>query len=181
MTKNQGMSKDKLTDKQERFCQEYMVDLNAKQAAVRAGYSENTAKEIGCENLTKPNVQNRIAELKAVVLKRTEIDVDKLINELRNFAYSDITETLMLTADQLKELAPEVRRLISGFKRTTRTSTNEKGRVTIDEVIELKFIDKLKAIEMLNKHIGLYEKDNSQKSLLNGIDKAKVTFVRKRR
>mgnify|MGYP004707086033 CR=1 FL=1 len=54
-----------LTDKQEMFCREYLIDLNAKQAATRAGYSDNTARKIGSENLTKPDIQNRIAELKA--------------------------------------------------------------------------------------------------------------------
>jgi len=154
----------KLTNKQERFCQEYMVDLNATQSAIRAGYSEKTAQVISTENLSKPIVAERIAELKQKVSERTEICVDKLITELKNFAYSDITETLMLSAEELKELNPEVRRLISGFKRTTRTTISEDGKRTVDEVIELKFIDKLKAIDMINRHIGLYEKDNDQKT-----------------
>ena len=51
-----------LTRKQNAFCQEYLVDLNACQAAIRAGYSKKTAKAIGHENLTKPDVANRIAE-----------------------------------------------------------------------------------------------------------------------
>ncbi|QBL97905.1 terminase small subunit [Exiguobacterium phage vB_EauM-23] len=50
----------KLTAKQKRFCDEYLVDLNATQAAIRAGYSEKTAKEIGCENLTKPHIRDYI-------------------------------------------------------------------------------------------------------------------------
>lgn len=51
-----------LTAKQKRFCQEYLIDLNATQAAIRAGYSEKTAKDIGCENLAKPNIKKYIAE-----------------------------------------------------------------------------------------------------------------------
>ena len=50
----------KLTPKQKRFCDEYLIDLNATQAAIRAGYSEKTAKEIGCENLTKPHIRDYI-------------------------------------------------------------------------------------------------------------------------
>jgi phage terminase small subunit len=50
-----------LTDKQEMFSREYFIDLNATQAAIRAGYSERTARALGCENLAKPNIQNRIA------------------------------------------------------------------------------------------------------------------------
>ena len=65
--------KEKLTDKQSRFCDEYMIDLNATQVAIRAGYSENTAKEIACENLTKPNIQERIHELQKEAQERNKI------------------------------------------------------------------------------------------------------------
>ncbi|WP_421504810.1 terminase small subunit [Erwinia rhapontici] len=51
------------TNKQDFFCREYLIDLNATQAAIRAGYSDNTAREIDTENLSKPDILNRIAEL----------------------------------------------------------------------------------------------------------------------
>jgi phage terminase small subunit len=149
----------KLTDKQEMFCKEYLIDLNATQAAIRAGYSKKTAKDIACENLAKPNIQNRITELKEERSKRIEIDSDGVLKELKNWAEGDYTELMLLTAKQIKELAPEIRRLITGFKRTTRRipGTDE------EEIqIEIKFIDKIKAMEMISKHIGFYEKDNSQ-------------------
>lgn len=149
----------KLTDKQEMFCKEYLIDLNATQAAIRAGYSKKTAKDIACENLAKPNIQNRITELKEERSKRIEIDSDGVLKELKNWAEGDYTDLMMLTAKQIKELAPEIRRLITGFKRTTRRipGTDE------EEIqIEIKFIDKIKAMEMISKHIGFYEKDNSQ-------------------
>lgn len=71
----------KLTAKQEMFCKEYLVDLNATQAAKRAGYSEKTAKESGCENLTKLNIQERIAELKAGREERLQIDADWVLRQ----------------------------------------------------------------------------------------------------
>ena len=55
-----SMTKPKLTDKQERFISEYLIDLNAKQAAIRAGYSKKTAKDIGCQNLAKLYIQEAI-------------------------------------------------------------------------------------------------------------------------
>ncbi len=64
----------KLNAKQERFCEEYLIDLNATQAAIRAGYSEKTAKEIGCENLTKPNIASYVATLKQERSNSTRID-----------------------------------------------------------------------------------------------------------
>ena len=52
----------KLTEKQQRFVDEYLIDLNATQAAIRAGYSVKTAKDIGCQNLAKLNIQQAISE-----------------------------------------------------------------------------------------------------------------------
>ena len=149
----------KLTDKQEMFCKEYLIDLNATQAAIRAGYSKKTANEQGSQNLVKLSIQNRIAELKEQRAKRIEIDSDGVLKELKNWAEGDYTELMLLTAKEIKELAPEIRRLITGFKRVTRRipGTDE------EEIqIEVKFIDKIKAMEMISKHIGFYEKDNSQ-------------------
>ena len=77
----------KLTAKQEMFCKEYLIDLNATQAAIRAGYSEKTAYSIGNENLNKPDITEYIQELKAVREEKLEIDANwvlqraKLINE----------------------------------------------------------------------------------------------------
>ena len=53
-----------LTPKQQRFVEEYLIDLNATQAAIRSGYSEKTARDIGCENLAKPNIAKAIKKLK---------------------------------------------------------------------------------------------------------------------
>ena len=71
----------KLTDKQEMFCKEYIIDLNATQAAIRAGYSEKTANEQGCQNLAKLNIQERIAELKEDREKRLVIDADWVLQQ----------------------------------------------------------------------------------------------------
>ena len=67
-----------LTDKQRLFCEEYLIDLNATQAAIRAGYSEKTARKIGSENLTKPDIrayiENRLAEKEdALIAKQDEV------------------------------------------------------------------------------------------------------------
>lgn len=68
------MAVDKLTAKQERFCEEYLIDLNATQAAIRAGYSEKTSGTISNENMQKLAIQEKIAELKAVRSEETRID-----------------------------------------------------------------------------------------------------------
>ena len=67
---------DKLTNKQQRFIDEYLIDLNATQAAIRAGYSEDTAAAIGCENLTKPNIQKAITAGHAKIAERNAFSQD---------------------------------------------------------------------------------------------------------
>ena len=74
-----------LTDKQARFVTEYLLDLNSTRAAKAAGYSERTARNIGCENLAKPNIAKAIQNAIAERSKRTEIDADyvmRMTNEL---------------------------------------------------------------------------------------------------
>lgn len=75
-----------LTPKQEAFCNEYMIDLNATQAAIRAGYSEDSAKQIASENLSKPDVSARIVELKIDRQGRTEITADYVLSSLKSVA-----------------------------------------------------------------------------------------------
>lgn len=149
----------KLTDKQKMFCKEYLVDLNATQAAIRAGYSEKTATATGCENLRKPNIQGYIQELKKERADKLEITQLAVLKELHNWAFSDITETISLTPCEVQDLPIEVRRLITKYKKTTRSIGDE----MMEEVIELHFVSKEKAMEMIARHIGFYEKDNGQK------------------
>ena len=73
-----------LTAKQERFISEYLVDLNATQAAIRAGYSKRTAQRIGSENLFKPLIAAAIAAGKAKQAKRTEITADYVLTTIRD-------------------------------------------------------------------------------------------------
>ncbi len=149
------MTAKKLTDKQELFCQEYLVDLNATQAAIRAGYSEQTANEQGCQNLAKLNVQERVAELKQQRSEKVEITSDQVLRELKNWWEYDATQFMELTLSEVKKLPEDVRRLVTGFK----TREDSKGNKTY----ELSFVSKEKTIEMINRHIGFYEKDNKQR------------------
>ncbi len=72
-----------LTPKQTRFVQEYLIDLNATAAARRAGYSAKTAKAMGCENLTKPDIQAAVAEAQDARVERTLISQDEVIHGLK--------------------------------------------------------------------------------------------------
>ena len=74
-------AKKKLTPKQELFCQEYLVDLNATQAAIRAGYSKHTAGVIGIQNLGKLNIQEIITELKDKRSEKVEINAEWVLRQ----------------------------------------------------------------------------------------------------
>ena len=72
-----------MTPKQERFCQEYVIDLNATRAAIRAGYSRKTARFIAAENLSKPNIKQAIAELQREFRERLEVTRESVTQQLR--------------------------------------------------------------------------------------------------
>ena len=79
-----------LTDKQKRFCQEYVIDLNATQAAIRAGYSENSANEQGCQNLAKLNIQEYISQLQESKSEELNITQNQVLKELMKVAFGDV-------------------------------------------------------------------------------------------
>ena len=91
----------KLTEKQKRFCEEYLIDLNATQAAVRAGYSEKTAFSIGVENLRKPLIQEYLQRLMQERSDRTRVSADKVLQELERIA---MTETEITGKEKMKAL-----------------------------------------------------------------------------
>ena len=79
-----------LTEKQRRFVAEYLVDLNATQAAIRAGYSSKTAHSVGHENLRKPEISAAVQEAMKAREQRTEITQDRVLQELARIAFFDL-------------------------------------------------------------------------------------------
>ncbi|MDU5837164.1 MAG: terminase small subunit [Pantoea sp.] len=140
-----------LTDKQEMFCREYLIDLNATQAAIRAGYSEKTAPTIACENLIKPNVQQRIAELKAERNDRVEIDADYVLRRLAEIDQMDVLD-ILLASGELKPIKdwPKVwRTTLSGID-VTEMAGDAPGLLK-----KIKWPDKVKNLELLGKHVSV--------------------------
>lgn len=156
----------KLTPKQELFCKEYLIDLNGTQAAIRAGYSEKTARSVASENLTKPDIQERIFALREKRSKRVEINADRVLSELGKIGFSNIAD-MRDSWEDLKnwdEIPDEVKSLISEIETNTTETPNKDGGATINTKIKVKLHDKLSALEKIAKHLGLYEKDNRQKN-----------------
>jgi len=87
----------KLTAKQKLFCKEYLVDLNATQAAIRSGYSEKTACKIGSENLHKPDIAKHIQELFDKRAKKADISSEWVLNNLQKVALRCMQEEEVMT------------------------------------------------------------------------------------
>lgn len=83
------MPNKKLTEKQKRFCEEYLIDLNATQAAIRAGYSSKTASRIAIELLNKTHVSKYLTELMRKRSESTKITSEQVVKELEKIAFSD--------------------------------------------------------------------------------------------
>ena len=83
-----------MTDKQARFCEEYMIDLNATQAAIRAGYSPKTAREQAPRLLANVSIQNRIAQLQAEQSRRTGVSADRVVRELAKIAFANASDLI---------------------------------------------------------------------------------------
>lgn len=83
-----------LTAKQQRFVEEYLVDLNATQAAIRSGYSAKTARSVGAENLTKPDIQAAIQERRSRIAAKLEVTQERIVAELARIAFSDIRKVV---------------------------------------------------------------------------------------
>jgi phage terminase small subunit len=79
-----------LTAKQQRFIGEYLIDLNATQAAIRAGYSAKTAGQIGDENLKKPEIAEAVAARQAVISQKLEVTQERVVAELAKIGFSDV-------------------------------------------------------------------------------------------
>lgn len=90
----------KLTPKQSRFIEEYMVDLNATQAAIRAGYSKKTAAAIGAENLTKPKIAAEIEKRQAAISEKLEITQETVAQELGKIAFAPTMLQLVNATDK---------------------------------------------------------------------------------
>jgi phage terminase small subunit len=174
-----------LEPKQELFVKEYLVDLNATKAAIRAGYSETSASQIGSENLAKPKIQEAIQKAKEARAKRTEITADRVLREIARIAFSDLGQIMDFTGEQVKlrpakDIASSARRAISSVKvKRHFEGVGEDAREV--EVTEFKLWSKEAALEKLCKHLGLAKdrleitgKDGEAFKVYFGVDVDKV-------
>lgn len=156
----------KLTRKQEQFCQHFLVDLNRTQAAIRAGYSERSAYELGSQLMKKPHVLARINELMREREEATRIKGFKVLEELATVALSSIDHFAIddkgfvaLKPDAPKGALGAVARIRRKARVLETTTRDEAGESTIAQLVEydteIALIDKNPALTNAMKHLGL--------------------------
>ncbi len=151
----------KLTAKQQRFVEEYLVDLNATQAAIRAGYSPKTARKIGSQNLSKLIIAEAIAEAQEARSARTHITQDRVLQELARIGFSDIRRIMTAKGALLDpaEWDDEAAAAISSIEVVTNSGDHgkdEEGRKIVERTHKIKVWDKNSALERLGRHLGMF-------------------------
>ena len=140
----------KMTAKQQRFCDEYLIDLNATQAAIRAGYSKKTAQQMGAENLSKPVIKEYIEKRMAEKESELIADQDEVMRYLTAVMRREMSENVVVTLSEKKSFyAPDEEGIM-------RKRTEEKETPMIVP-IPAKLSDANKAAELLGKRYGLYK------------------------
>ncbi|WGO82305.1 terminase small subunit [Arsenophonus apicola] len=141
-----------LTNKQEAFCREYLIDLNATQAAIRAGYSEKTAHEQASRLLANVKVEKRIQELMKARKNRLNIDADYVLKRLVDIDQMDVLDIINESGDlrPIKDWPKVWRTTLSGL---------DIAAIRVDGAEALlkkvKWPDKIKNLELLGKHVSV--------------------------
>lgn len=154
-----------LNAKQKLFCEQYLIDLNATQAAVRAGYSENTAGAIGHENLKKPEIAAYISELQVQLAQNAKVTPEMVISELKKIGFSNIQDFIE-EGNTIKDLSSIPREIAASVKSIKKVQTDwgsgdDAGTKTS---VSFEVYDKLSALEKIGRHLGIFEADNKQKA-----------------
>ena len=147
----------KLSEKQKAFVREYLIDLNATQAAVRAGYSTRTAKGQGSRLLTKVHVQKAVAKGAQKSTERAQLSTDDVLREFMRLGFADMADFISWTSDGSS---------LKSSEELTRDQTRAISEIIVDSWktaedvtqsrIKLKLHDKRAALEALAKHLGLF-------------------------
>lgn len=162
MTASRGL---KLTAKQERFVEEYLVDLNATQAAIRAGYSEKTAQQIGTENLSKPVIADAVAQAQKERAERNEITQDMVLQEYAKIAFHDIRKVTRWGRNPVDEASDNAApnglnmypvSLIPSEEIDDDTASAVQEISLTQTGIKIKMHDKKGALDSIAKHLGMF-------------------------
>ncbi|WP_300456649.1 terminase small subunit [Desulfobacula sp.] len=160
------------------FCKEYIIDFNATQSAIRAGYSKKTAYSQGQRLLKNVEIQKELARLMASRSKRLDITADRVLLERARLAFYQVRDLYHEdgTLKDILEIDDDLGAAINEVSIGVKTVKNEKGEDQQKHYIrKIKMIPKDKSLEALEKHLGTYKKDNEQKG--NADLKTKQEFM----
>lgn len=155
---------NKIDNKQNRFVQEYLIDLNATKAAIRAGYSKKTAEQIGYQLLQKTSVQGKIQKAMEARGARTQVTQDMIITELAIIGFSDLKnyldvndDTGAIKAKGFDQMPKNSSRALESIQEDRAIKENADGdSVTVYDKVKFKLHDKVKSLELLGKHFGMF-------------------------
>jgi phage terminase small subunit len=147
-----------LTDKQQRFVEEYLVDMNATQAAIRAGYSERTAGSIGHENLTKPEIKEAIEKAQRAIAETLGITVAKVLKEYARIGFLDPRKVLNDdgTMRPISELDDDTAAAIAGLEVHDLYEGRGEDREMVGRAHKIKLADKKGALDSIARHLGMF-------------------------
>lgn len=154
-----------MNDKQRKFADEYLICNSGTKAAIAAGYSAKTARVKASQLLVDEEVEKYIIEKRQVVAEKHGVTLDRVINEYAKIAFFDIREIYdvdggLIPVKQLDDVAAGA---IASIKSTEEWGEDDAGdRTIIGTNKEIKVFDKIRALQDLGKHLGLFEKDNEQ-------------------
>ncbi|HBO3830685.1 terminase small subunit [Pseudomonas aeruginosa] len=145
-----------LTKKQRLFVDEYLLDLNATQAAIRAGYSTRRATEIGYQLLQRPEVAQAIQAAMAERSKRTEVEADYVIRRLREIDEMDVLDILEDDGSfrSIRDWPRAWRQFLSGIEIAELFEGRGDDRRIAGVLRKVKWPDKLRNLELLSRHVG---------------------------
>ena len=146
-----------LTDKQRQFVQEYLIDLNATKAAIRAGYSQDTARSIASENLSKPDIQDAIQIAMEERAKRTQITQDRVLTEIGRIAFFDPRRLYHEdgTPIEISQLDDTTAAALAGLDVDELFDGNGDDRKQIGVTKKYKIANKIAALELAARHLGM--------------------------
>jgi len=154
---SQKLTNSKLNAKQERFCIEYLVDFNGKQAAIRSGYSKSSARQIADQNLSKLDIRKHIGDLTEQAFKDTQMLVNENLTRILKIAAADIGNYMKWDKHGNITVFPSSEVDTEMISEVTKTETKD------GSTFKFKLHDKLKGIELLGKYLGMYAERTEEK------------------
>lgn len=155
-----------MTDQQKLFADKYILLNNGTKAAVAAGYSEKSARSQASQLLALEEIEEYIEKQRAKAMSKTGITIEKVLNEYARIAFFDIREIYAPDGEMynIHQFDDDTAHAIGSIETAEQWEKTEGGKYEITGTIKkVKPHDKIRALDSISKHLGIFEKDNRQK------------------